>query len=257
MKVPYLKTKYLVLSVLVSLSFDHNSWAQGINGDNFTFVRTKYTSGGPNFRLRNPFGARMPFWAVDYPSADENLMEILKKETALHIDEQAVALSLSDPDYFHYPFAYILEVGYMELTQTEADSLREWLLRGGFLMVDDFHGPYEWHHFVRQMKKVFPDRPIVDIPLEHPVFHCYYDFDELIQVPGLGSWLRGVTYEKGGVIPHCMGILDDQDRLMVLIMRNMDLGDAWEHATDVRYPPEYSVIAFKMGINFIIYALTH
>jgi hypothetical protein len=239
------------------MGFVSESLAQGISGDDFTFVRTKYTSGGPNFKFRNPFGSRMLFWAVDYPSADENLMEILRKETTLHIDEQAVALSLSDPEYFRYPFAYIVEVGYMDMTQSEADSLREWLLRGGFLMVDDFHGPYEWQNFVQQMKMVFPERPIVDIPIEHPVFHCYYDFDKLIQVPGLGSWLRGVTYEKGGLIPRYMGIFDDQDRLMVLVMRNMDLGDAWEHATDARYPTEYSVVAFKMGINFIIYALTH
>ncbi len=251
------KYKLLLLVLCVPLVFVFDSRAQGLNGDDFTFVRIKYHSGGPNFRLRNPFGSRMPFWAVDYPFADENLMEILKKETALPIAEQAVALSLTDSEYFGYPFAYVLEVGYMELTQTEADSLREWLLRGGFLMVDDFHGPYEWQHFVQQMKMVFPDRPIVDIPMDHPVFHCYYDFDKLIQVPGLGSWLRGVTYEKGGITPHCMGIFDDQERLMVLIMRNMDLGDGWEHATDARYPPEYSVVAFKMGINFIIYALTH
>ncbi|NIR70441.1 DUF4159 domain-containing protein [candidate division KSB1 bacterium] len=233
------------------------SFAQATNGDEFTFVRFKYTSGGTNFQYRNPFGSDWVWWAVDYPSAEQNFMEGLRNWTALNVADDPVSLSFLDSEIFDYAFAYAVEVGYMMLSQEEADNLREWLLRGGFLMVDDFHGPFEWHNFVEQMKKVFPDRSIKDIPLDHPIFHCFYDFDEFVQVPGLGSWLRGRTFEKGGINQRCMGIFDDQARLMVLVMRNVDLGDAWEHAKDPRYPPYYAAEAFKLGINFIIYALTH
>jgi hypothetical protein len=107
------------------------------------------------------------------------------------------------------------------------------------------------------MNKVVPGRPITDIPLDHPIFHCYFEFEELKQIPGLGSWLRGRTYEKGGFQQHCMGIFDDTGRLMVLVMRNMDMGDAWEHTQDPRYPADYAAEAYKLGINFVIYSLTH
>ncbi|HEX9652097.1 MAG TPA: DUF4159 domain-containing protein [bacterium] len=229
---------------------------QGLSGDEFTFVRVKYTSGGNNYRYRNPFGTNWPSWTVDYPSAEKNFMEGLRKWTGMNITEP-VALSFLDDEIYRYPFAYAVEVGFMTLTPKEAESIAEWLLRGGFLMVDDFHGPFEWQHFVDQMRMVFPDRQIVDIPIEHPLFHCFYDFQELVQVPGLGTWLYGMTYEKGGVEQHCRGIFDDEDRLMVLIIHNMDLGDAFEHAKEARYPAKYSAEAFKLGINFVIYALTH
>lgn len=231
--------------------------AQGSNGDEFTFVRVKYSSGGGNYHMRNPFGPYWSSWTVDYPTAEENFMRGLQRATSIRVADKAVALRLTDPEFFRYPFAYILEVGFMTLSRAEADSLREWLLRGGFLMVDDFHGIYEWQHFVQQMKLVFPDRPIVEIEPDHPVFHCYYDFDAVPQVPGLGSIFRGSTHEKGGIIPRCRGVFDDQGRLMVLINFNTDIGDSWEHAQDWQYPTEYSVTGFKLGINFVIYALTH
>jgi hypothetical protein len=109
------------------------------------------------------------------------------------------------------------------------------------------------------MNMVFPERRIVEIPLDHPLFHCFYDFEELVQIPGLGAWLNGRTHEKGGIRQRCMGIFDDEERLMVLIIHNMDIGDAWEHAKDAQYayPTRYSAEAFKLGINFVIYALTH
>lgn len=257
MKSTFPNSLYLFLTIFIGIIFLENLFSQQSSGDEFTFVRIKYTSGGRNYFLRNPFGTHWPSWAVDYPFAEENFLEGLEKATTINVAENAVALPFTDPEFFRYPFAYILEVGFINLSQPEADSLKEWLLRGGFLMVDDFHGPHEWQHFVQQMKMVFPDRPIVDIPKDHPLFHCYYDFNEVPQIPGLGSVFRGKTYEKGGVIPRCMGIFDDQGRLMVLVNRNTDIGDSWEHAKDPRYPPDYSIKGYKLGINFVIYALTH
>lgn len=244
----------VVFAVGLTLS---DALAQGSNGDEFTFVRIRYSSGGMNFQRRNVFGPHWASWAVDYPSAERNLMDGLRNWTALNVAKEPVSLSLLDNEFYRYPFAYMVEPGYMSLSQPEADALQEWLLRGGFLMVDDFHGPFEWTHFAQQMKMVFPDREIEDIPIEHPIFHCFYDFDEVNQIPGLGSWLDGRTYEKGGFIQKCRGIFDDEGRLMVLIIWNMDMGDAWEHTYDPRYPKELSAEAYKLGINFVVYALTH
>jgi hypothetical protein len=244
--------------LLFSLALPQSGRTQaGPNGDEFTFVRVQYASGGENYRYRNIFGGRWPSWTVDYPFAERNFMAGLERLTSLNVADEPVSLSILDEEFFMYHFAYIVEVGYMTLSDREASTLGEWLLRGGFLMVDDFHGPFEWRHFSEQMNKVFPGRPITDIPLDHPIFHCYFEFEELKQIPGLGSWLRGRTYEKGGFQQHCMGIFDDTGRLMVLVMRNMDMGDAWEHTQDPRYPADYAAEAYKLGINFVIYSLTH
>jgi hypothetical protein len=108
------------------------------------------------------------------------------------------------------------------------------------------------------MLGILPEYSIVDLPLDHPVFHSYFDIKEIVQVPGIGSWLgRGETHEKGGITPHYMGILDDQNRLLVFISRNSDLGDAWEWINDERYPKEYGLEAYRLAINVIIYAMSH
>jgi len=228
------------------------------NGDEFTFVRLQYSSDeGDTGRYGRRFGRRRSSWAVDYPFAERNFMRGLESFTSLNVSDEPLTLSLLDEEFFRYPFAYAVEVGYMVLSDKEVERLREWLLRGGFLMVDDFHGQYEWLSFSEQMRKVFPNRSIVDIPIEHPIFHCFFDVNELPQIPGLGAWRSGRTYEKGGIQHHCMGIFDNEGRLMVLVMRNMDVGDAWEHTNDPRYPKWYAAQAYKLGINFVIYALTH
>jgi len=224
--------------------------------DQFTFVRLRYSMGRAGLAFRMRYGG-YDSWMVDSPTAEENFLTVLRQMTALPNSGRSIYLSMIDPELFNYPFAYMVEVGYLELSAEEAASLRQWLLRGGFLMIDDFHGPLEWHHFIVQFRKVFPDRPIRDIPPEHPIFHCYYDFDYFPQVPGLAALYRGVTYEKGGKVPHCRGIFDDDDRLMVLINHNVDLGDSWEHSKDPRYDVKYSLMGYKLGINYIIYALTH
>lgn len=154
-------------------------------------------------------------------------------------------------------FLYAVEVGNMTLSELEVNHLREYLLRGGFLVVDDFHGSYEWNHFYRQIKKVFPEYEPIDLPLSHPIFHCYYDIDQLIQIPGLQYVYSGSTSEKGGYKARYMGIQDENGRLMVMINHNVDLGDAWEWAEVEVYPRRYANLAFQLGINYIVYAMTH
>jgi hypothetical protein len=239
-----------------SLMVTGTARSQATWSDEFTFVRLKYrTPGRVDLWFRSRYGQES--WTVDYPTAEENFIRGLRRATSIKVSENAIFLAITDPRLFEYPFAYVVEVGFMSLSQEEADVLREWLLRGGFLMVDDFHGTREWNNFVMQMRKVFPDREIRDLPSSHPIFHSFYDFDTYPQVPGLGSILYGRTWEKGGRIPHSRGVFDDQDRLMVLINHNTDLGDSWEHAADSRYPTAYSVLGYKLGINYVIYALTH
>ncbi|MDZ7343630.1 MAG: DUF4159 domain-containing protein [candidate division KSB1 bacterium] len=229
--------------------------SQYLQTDNFTFVRIKYSSGQQAYGFRLRYNTDS--WAVDYPTAEENFLRGLRTATQLPVADQALALPFTDSQIFSYPFAYMLEVGYLQFTQEEADTLREWCLRGGFLMIDDFHGTVEWRNFIAEFSKAFPNFQPVQLPSDHPIFHCYYDFAQYPRVPGLGPLSMGRLYERDGYNPECWGVFDDKNRLMILINHNVDLGDSWEHAADPRYPPFYSKLGYMLGINYIVYALTH
>lgn len=244
-----------LLLVWLGGAFETATPQQIVQTDMFTFVRVKYSSGGRGYAFRMRFNTNS--WEVDYPTAEENFLRGLKTITQVPVADQALAIPLTDPEIFQYPFAYMLEVGYLRLSQAEADTLREWCLRGGFLMIDDFHGTAEWASFINEFSKAFPDRSPMLLPGTHPIFHCYHDFNGLPRVPGLGPLSFGRLYERDGYNPECWGIFDDNQRLMVLINHNVDIGDSWEHAADSRYPTELSKIGYKLGINYIVYALTH
>ena len=124
-------------------------------------------------------------------------------------------------------------------------------------MIDDFWGSWEWAAFEQQIRKVFPEHPIVEVPIEHPVFNSVYRIDEVMQVPAIGNYWGGRTWERDGYEAHVRGIFDDKGRLMVLINWNTDLGDAWEWAERPEYPLKFSTFAVEMGINFIVYAMSH
>jgi hypothetical protein len=200
-------------------------------------------------------------WAVDYPKADRQFLVALKRLSLVDAYESDHALELTDPGLRRFPFLYAVEVGSMSLTDAEVLALRNYLLAGGFLVIDDFWGSWAWEQFVGEMQKVLPERVIVDVPPEHPVFHIFYNIDELVQVPNLrlgwGADAGGPTHEYDGYIPRLRGIFDDDGRLMVLINWNTDFGDAWEWADDPHYPLRFSTYAFEMGINFVIYGMTH
>jgi len=243
------------LAVLQFMVVQSSLESQVKSPDHFTFVRIRYNMGEYSLGFLNRYGSLS--WEVDHPDAEEHFMEALARGTSVPVAQKAIAHSLTDSQLFEYSFAYIVEVGFLRLNDVEAEALREWLLRGGFLLVDDFHGILEWEKFMIQIRKVFPERPVKQIPSDHPVFHCYYDFDKYPQVPGLGSIINGRNYEKGGKVPQCRGIFDEQGRLMVLINHNVDLGDSWEHAGDYRYPRDLSLLGYQLGINYVVYALTH
>lgn len=220
----------------------------------FYFTRGMYSDYSRGFYR----GSR---WRIDYPKADIQFLIGLKRLTNIDAFDRENAVALDDPNLRRFPFLYILEVGYMNLSDAEVQGLRDYLLAGGFLVVDDFWGTYEWRTFESQMRRVLPDRPIIDIPLDHPVFNVFYNIDSLVQVPnvsqGRAAPFGGPTHEQDGFVPQVKGVVDDHGRLMVLINWNTDLGDAWEWADDPYYPLRFSTFAYEMGINFIIYAMTN
>jgi hypothetical protein len=216
----------------------------------FQFVRLAYTE------MNGGFGGRGG-WLTDWPEAEQHLMQGVRRLTRVYADAEGQRTTIMDDQLFDHPWLYAVEVGGWFLSDAEVARLREYLLRGGFLMVDDFHGSAEWESFVYSMRRVFPDRPIIDIPIDHSVFHIAFDLDDRVQIPGIGAASRGMTYERDGITPHWRGIYDDSGRLMVVINFNMDLGDAWEHADVPQYALVYTARAYQYAINYILYSMTH
>jgi len=200
-------------------------------------------------------------WSIDYPKADRHFLLALDRFSILNSSPDENAVKLTDPELRSLPFIYALEVGAMQLEQSEADALREYLLAGGFLFIDDSWGSWAWENLVEQMTLVFPDREIDDIPPTHSIFNLVYEIEEIKQVPnfrnGIAFERTGITHEDDGDHAYVRGIFDDRGQLMVLINWNTDLGDAWEWADHPDYPSHFSTYAFKLGINAVIYALTH
>jgi hypothetical protein len=186
---------------------------------------------------------------TDWPDAEIHLLPGITRLTRVSTDERGRIVDLKNDELMDYPWLYAVEVGQWYLDDLEAARLREYLDRGGFLMVDDFWGPYEWSIFTESMRRVFPDRPIVELEEGHPLLHVLYDLDQRTQIPGRGGQ-RGET-------PHWRGIFDDNNRLLVAINFNMDMGDAWEHADDPWYPEPMTALAYRFAVNYVIYSMTH
>lgn len=200
------------------------------------------------------------WWSQDWPDAEIHFNQGVSRLTNIDIGDY-VTVELTSPDLFDYPWIYATQVGYWDLSDEEVAALREYLDRGGFLFVDDFFGR-EWDVFQRTMRRLYPDRPIIEMkPGDNDeVLHILYDLNERIQIPGLRH-LRGRF--GGGYStarlpePHWRGIYDDQGRLVVAINYNMDIGDAWEHADDPYYPQPMTALSYRYAINYTIYAMTH
>lgn len=222
----------------------------------FYFTRGMYSGGRGGFGGFRRGGRGS--WSTDYPEAEYHLTTVMQRLTNLDLWYGDNLVPLDDPELRRYPFVYILEVGYMRMTAAEVEGLRSYLEAGGFLMVDDFWGSWEWENFRAEIARVFPDREIVELrPGEHPIFNMVYNIEEIVQVPGIGGGRGRPTYQQDGVTPYVRGIFDDDGRLMVVINFNTDLGDAWEHADNPFYPLESSTYAFEVAINQIVYAMSH
>lgn len=239
----------LVCGVSAALADGARQTPDGSDAE-FFFLRGIYGGGG----LGDDDWGR---WAIDYPKADQQFLVALRRLSIVDAYPREFALELDSPALRDHPFVYILEVGGLSLDDRQAQLLRDYLLSGGFLVVDDFWGSWAWRNFERQMRRVFPDRRLVDVPLDHPVFHAFYDIESIIQVPNIRQGSGGPTHEGDGIVPRVRGIFDDQGRLMVLANWNTDLGDAWEWADSPTYLLRYSTFAYEMGVNFVIYAMSY
>jgi hypothetical protein len=225
----------------------------------FTFARVKHVPTG-----KYGFGRSSETrWLIDYPDADLNLSARFGELTGLKTDPKGQAVTLTDSNLKQYPFIYISEPGRLEFSEAEAKNLRNYLLGGGFLMADDFWGETEWSNLQTEIKRVFPDREIVDLPLEHPLFHCFFELREKPQVPnvdvGIRSQYTGITWERpDGKQAHYRGLVGDDGKLMAVFCHNTDLADAWEREGEHQYYfQEFSLKkAYPMGINIVVYALT-
>lgn len=200
-------------------------------------------------------------WTQDYPAADRHFMLALNRLTFVEARsvEQAVNLDEGD-DVYHYPFLYAVRPGEWDLTDAQAAKMRDFIDRGGFFMCDDFWGSQEWEVFMQSMRRVFPEAEVVDIPDADPFFHVMFDLEERYQIPG--AWgLRGRPYQYDGDTPYWRAIYqpgpNGKERIVAVIIPNSDMGDSWEYADQPQYPEKYSRLGLRLGINAVVYAMTH
>jgi hypothetical protein len=200
-------------------------------------------------------------WAVDYPRGDRKLAEVLRRFTRTDVRSVEQPVNPNDgDDIYEWPFLMVGLPGYWQLTDRQVEAIRTFLLRGGFLFCDSFFGSGSWISFEEGIRRIFPDRPIIDLTDDHPVFHTVYDLTGMTkaQIPNMNALMgRGVGYLGDGAIPRWRGIEDDDGRLMVLIAFNNDVADSWQWADDPRYPGESANLGLRLGVNFAVYALTH
>ena len=217
----------------------------------FNFVRVQYdTYWGGGFG----FGT----WSIDFPNADMNFLRGVSRLTNIKVERDPIVLRFDDEQIFDYPFLYMLEVGQnggIVLSPKETENLREYLLRGGFLLIDDFWGQRQWDNFYTAFSQVFPGREITELSPDHEIFHVYYDIDGPQMIPAL---YRSDEFGEQGIDRASNhAILDDSGRVMVLINWNSDMGDGWEHTYHQAYPTRYANNAYRLGINYLMYSMTH
>jgi hypothetical protein len=235
-------------------------------GAAFTFARVEYDSvGGYGESYYFYDGRYWLRWETDYPQADQNFLHRFRELTTTDPCMESVTLRLSDERIFEYPFLYMSDVGWMRLSTQEVGRLREYLLKGGFVWIDDFWGTAEWHNLEEVFAEVFPERRFKDIPSDHPILHTVFPLDRAPQVPArdfayLGrdeAWVH--RYPAEPLTPvNLRGVFDDEGRLMAVATHNTDIGDGFEReAYGEEYFETYSKVAYAMGVNIVVYALSH
>src|SRR5215472_8002164 len=204
---------------------------------------------GYGFRGGNNWKAGYSIWTQDYPRADRHFSVAMRRLTRIHVRSAEQPVDLDDPtDVYNWPWLYAVQTGQWRLTDAQAAKMRDYLLRGGFFMCDDFWGTPQWEEFRASMDRVLPGRPIVDIPDSDAIFHTVYDLTDRYQVPGARYLSTGVTYKCENCPAHWRGIYDDKGRLLVAMTYDSDLGDSWEWADDPLYPEKFSALGIRIGI---------
>jgi hypothetical protein len=213
----------------------------------FTFVRLRWTSDS-GFSRRGGFNSA---WNHDYPRAERHLSLILQDLTALDVrTDDSLALTLDDPELFNYPIAFMWEPGFWSLSDREAASFRAYLLKGGFAVFEDFDGPQQWSHFEAQMRRVLPDGRFVELQGTHPIFNSFFRVKDV----------HAIVHPMIGIRPSYYGLFEDNDpakRLMVVANFDNDVPEYWEWSGQGLYPFDMSNEAYKLGVNYVIYGLTH
>jgi len=236
--------KRLLLIIILLLVAEMPGYAQGDHG--FRFIRVEYEVDGGGGRFERGRGG--PGWAHDYPTAEQNFYEALNRTSKVFVEGPPLILKLSDERIFEYPVLYMSEPGFWSMSDEDEENLREYLNRGGFILFDDFRGDYQWMVFYEQMQRIFPGREPVELPPDHPIWSIYYDVDP-VEAPSLVSGGFSKFEDR------YMAYVDDEGRIVALACHNQDLGDGWEWPD--RNLENASTISFQMGINFLVYALTH
>ncbi len=208
------------------------------------------------------WGPGRPWWRIDWPEAEMHFLQGLTRYTVMDAASDSVHIELSDNSLFDYPWLFVQQAGRWRINDADAQTLREYLLRGGFLLVDDIHGPADWNTFAEVMRRALPDSRIEDIAAEDSAINILYDMDHRIQIPGrrhiMSNDGQGNVQVQMPYSPHkWKGIKDTKGRWMVAINYNMDMGDSWEHANDPYYPLDMTSLGYRLGINYIVYAMTH
>ena len=223
----------------------------------FYFSRLHYNSGyasGGSFG----YGRRGGGWSQDFPRADNDCLVVLRRLTRIHAPAELNVVDIDSDAMFNYPWMYAVGVSTWAFTDDEAKRMRDYLLKGGFLMVDHFHGPDQWERFMEGMSQVLPDYTIEDLKDNDEIYHVLYSIDEKFQIPGEQYVSTGRTYERDDArVPIWRAIRDDHGRIIVAICANMHLGDAWEWANTPDYPEKFSGLAFRVVLNYITYSMTH
>ncbi len=214
----------------------------------FSFARLRFRSHRDGFRYAR--------WGIDANKSDRQFLLGVRRLTRIHTRSVEHIVDIDSDEIFDWPWLYGVAIGDWTLSDSQVERLRKYFERGGFLMVDDFHGQSEWRPFAQGIARIFPGRTMVELPDDHPIFHVLYDLTHRIQVPGQNV-VHGPGYERDGVVPHWRGLIDDRNRVVVAACFNMDLGDAWEFADDPDYPERFSTHAYQLGINYILYSMTH
>jgi hypothetical protein len=210
----------------------------------FYWSRLAYTSDMESFGGYNGGFRGWSAWSRDYPKADRQFLIAMHRLTRIDGRPTEQVVRLDSDEIFNYPWIYAVQVQRWSFTDAEAKRLREYLLKG-------------WENFMNGMRQVLPDRPVEDLQSNDEIFHTLYDIDDRMQIPG-EQWIRtGRTYEKDGYQPKWRAIRDDKGRIIVAICHNMHLGDAWEWADDPNYPETFASMAFRVGLDYILYGMTH
>ncbi|RMG54004.1 MAG: DUF4159 domain-containing protein [Acidobacteria bacterium] len=232
------------MALLLIMGTARGQGDRAVDTTRFTFARIKYS--GPLVGRATLFGQGLPPWAHDYPRGGRHLMKIVSELTSIETNPDEVILTFDDPHLFEYPFAYLCEVGFMQLSDAEIKGLREYLLRGGFLIVDDFRGRWALNNLREHLRRAFPEYELEELDISHPIFNCFFTIETLDVVP-----------PYGGGIPKFYGLSDEHGRLMMVVNYNNDISEYWEWSDDPFFPIEETNQAYKFGVNYIIYALTH